>query len=77
MDIAGRKIGPSYPPLVIAEIGINHGADLAVATRTPFIAVDSNSWEIDTLIDDIGLPSKWRIKKSGLPHDTIQSFDWG
>ena len=31
MDIAGRKIGPEYPPLVIAEIGINHGGDLAVA----------------------------------------------
>ncbi len=31
MEIAGRKIGPSEPPLVIAEIGINHGGDLAVA----------------------------------------------
>ena len=31
MDIAGRKIGPSHPPLVIAEIGINHGGDLDVA----------------------------------------------
>ncbi|WP_458791108.1 N-acetylneuraminate synthase family protein [Yoonia sp. MH D7] len=31
MEIAGRKIGPSYPPLVIAEIGINHGGDLNVA----------------------------------------------
>lgn len=31
MEIAGRKIGPSQPPLVIAEIGINHGGDLSVA----------------------------------------------
>jgi sialic acid synthase SpsE len=30
-SIAGRMIGPDYPPLVIAEIGINHGGDLAVA----------------------------------------------
>ena len=31
MNIAGRKIGPAYPPLVIAEIGINHGGSLDVA----------------------------------------------
>src|SRR6478752_5706877 len=31
MEIAGRKIGPDYPPLVIAEIGINHEGSLQVA----------------------------------------------
>lgn len=31
MEIAGRKIGPKHPPLVIAEIGINHGGDIQVA----------------------------------------------
>lgn len=31
LHIAGRKIGPDFPPLVIAEIGINHGGDLNVA----------------------------------------------
>ncbi|VDC31661.1 N-acetylneuraminate synthase family protein [Pseudogemmobacter humi] len=31
LTIAGREIGPAHPPLVIAEIGINHGGDLAVA----------------------------------------------
>ncbi|SLN43148.1 N-acetylneuraminate synthase family protein [Pseudooctadecabacter jejudonensis] len=31
MKIANRNIGPAHPPLVIAEIGINHGGDLAVA----------------------------------------------
>ena len=31
MQIAHRKIGPKEPPLVIAEIGINHGGSLDVA----------------------------------------------
>lgn len=31
IDIAGRKVGLDYPPLVIAEIGINHGGNLNVA----------------------------------------------
>ena len=31
MKIAHREIAPNLPPLVIAEIGINHGGDLAVA----------------------------------------------
>ncbi|GHE53521.1 N-acetylneuraminate synthase family protein [Roseivirga thermotolerans] len=31
IEIAGRKIGYDYDPLVIAEIGINHGGSLSVA----------------------------------------------
>jgi N-acetylneuraminate synthase len=31
IEIAGRKIGQDYPPLVIAEIGINHEGSLQVA----------------------------------------------
>ena len=41
MDIAGRKIGSSHPPLVIAEIGINHGGDLAVAKEMVRLAAMS------------------------------------
>lgn len=37
MEIAGRKIGNKYPPLVIAEIGINHNGSL----ETAFEMVDS------------------------------------
>ncbi|SDE60836.1 N-acetylneuraminate synthase family protein [Riemerella columbipharyngis] len=31
IEICGRRIGEDYPPLVIAEIGINHEGSLAVA----------------------------------------------
>ena len=31
MKIGNRAISPAHPPLVIAEIGINHGGDLTVA----------------------------------------------
>lgn len=37
ITIAGRKIGPDYPPLVIAEIGINHEGSL----QTAFEMVDA------------------------------------
>ena len=38
MKIANRDIGPTHPPLVIAEIGINHGGDLAVAKEMARLA---------------------------------------
>ena len=31
--VAGRKIGSSYPPLVIAEVGINHEGNLKKAIK--------------------------------------------
>lgn len=31
IEIAGRKIGPKYTPVVIAEIGINHNGSLEIA----------------------------------------------
>lgn len=33
MKISNRKIGINYPPLIIAEIGINHGGSLDVAKK--------------------------------------------
>jgi sialic acid synthase SpsE len=33
IEIGGRKVGPEYPPLVIAEIGINHEGSYEKAIR--------------------------------------------
>jgi len=33
MKIAGREIGPSEPPYIVAEIGANHGGELGRALR--------------------------------------------
>ncbi|MBT8415527.1 MAG: N-acetylneuraminate synthase family protein, partial [Boseongicola sp.] len=41
MKIAHRKIGPTEPPLVIAEIGINHGGSLDVAKHMVSLAARS------------------------------------
>ena len=41
MQIGTRQIGPEHPPLVIAEIGINHGGSLAVAKEMVRLAAAS------------------------------------
>lgn len=41
MKLAHRKIGPDHPPLVIAEIGINHGGSLQVAKDMVRMARDA------------------------------------
>ena len=40
MLIKGRVISAGAPPLVIAEIGINHGGDLEVAKKMVKSAAD-------------------------------------
>lgn len=44
-EIAGRPVGPDHPPLVIAEIGINHNGDVGVA-KTMIDAVAAAGGEI-------------------------------
>lgn len=43
IDIEGRKIGYDYEPLIIAEIGINHGGSLKVAFEMVDAAVKSGA----------------------------------
>jgi len=41
VKIANRPVGPSYPCFVVAEIGINHNGDLAIAKRLIDMAVEA------------------------------------
>jgi sialic acid synthase SpsE len=43
MTIAHRKIGSEFPPLVIAEIGINHGGSLEVAKNMVTLAAKAGA----------------------------------
>ena len=43
MQIRDRKIGPEHAPLVIAEIGINHGGDLDLARHMVTLAAKSGA----------------------------------
>lgn len=40
MNIAGRSVGADEPPLIIAEIGINHGGSLDVAIEMADAAIE-------------------------------------
>jgi N-acetylneuraminate synthase len=41
--IAGRMVGDQFPPLIIAEIGINHGGKLEVALEMAKAAIDAGA----------------------------------
>lgn len=43
MKIKHRQIGPEFPPLVIAEIGINHGGNLDLAKHMIYLAAKSGA----------------------------------
>jgi len=42
-QIAGRSIGPNDPPYCIAEVGINHNGDLAIAKRMIEVAKEAGA----------------------------------
>lgn len=43
LHIAGRPIGDDHPPVVIAEIGINHGGSLDLAIQMADAAIDAGA----------------------------------
>lgn len=63
--IAGRKVGVDAPPLVIAEIGINHGGSLTIAKAMVDSAVAHGAEVIKHqthIVDDEMAPAARKIK---------------
>ncbi len=61
----------------LAITGRFHTVCLSVMTRTPFIAVTSNSWKIESLIRDIGLSERRLIPLEDLsPSLLTQNWDY-
>jgi hypothetical protein len=53
-----------------------HAVCLAIATRTPFIAISSNSWKTETLVADIGLSNKRIISIKELDELDLNKSDF-
>ena len=43
INVAGRKVGPGYPCLIIAEAGVNHNGDIELAKRLVDVAVEAGA----------------------------------
>ena len=43
-QIGTRSVGPDFPPLVVAEIGINHNGDLEVAKKLIVAHLNPKEW---------------------------------
>lgn len=61
----------------LSVTGRFHAVCLAVATRTPFVAVKSNSWKIEALLDDIGLSQDRLQPLDALGSQLNQPAKWG
>ncbi len=65
ISIGGRLVGPDYPPLVIAEIGINHNGSLIIAKEMVDAAVSAGAEVIKHqthIVDDEMAGEAKRIK---------------
>lgn len=60
----------------LAVTGRFHAVCLAILSRTPFLAVSSNSWKIEALIHDIGLNPARLHPLDNLTQATLTERDW-
>jgi polysaccharide pyruvyl transferase WcaK-like protein len=62
-----RNLARSY----LHVSGRFHAICFAVTTKTPFLALTSNAWKIDALVEDLGI-AKWRIVEVASLEDLVR-----
>lgn len=79
VEIAGRKIGPSFPCFVIAEAGVNHNGDLTLACRLVDAAVECGAdavkfqtFKSDKLIAAHAPKADYQLETTGADEDQLQ-----
>lgn len=60
----------------LSVTGRFHAVCLAISTQTPFIAISSNSWKIEALIEDIGLSHERIMQQAGLKSADLLASQW-
>jgi N-acetylneuraminate synthase len=72
-SIADLVVGDEHPPLVVVELGINHGGDLQTAIKMANEAIDAGAQIIkhQTHIPDAEMSMEARFVKPGNSHKSI------
>ena len=72
MRIGNRSIGPNEPPLIIVEIGINHGGDVGVANNMVDLTASSGCERVKHQTHSVedGITEE---AKSTFPHNANKS----
>ncbi|MFT5629392.1 MAG: hypothetical protein ACI9HB_000553 [Gammaproteobacteria bacterium] len=60
----------------LSVTGRFHAVCLAIATQTPFVAISSNSWKIEALLDDIGLNPERVVPQESLTDCDLSPENW-
>lgn len=60
----------------LSVTGRFHAVCFALLTRTPFVALSSNSWKMESLIDDAGVDPARLVAPHALSRETILDRDW-
>lgn len=71
--IAGRPVGPGHPVYVIAEIGLNHNGDVALAKRLVDVAADAgaDAVKLQKRTPELATPAHMRDVERETPWGTM------